>query len=233
MHRSVVRQLVQQQRRYASDHAPIFTPPKGSRATPKIVTKRRIPSTSLPSHLGNPEKQPTSINALSPKKQYREQLRQTRHEYAHELLGKYGQREVAAATKRATNEARVKLEKEAMAKEREEADAHEAEIAAMLDLDVADMNTSGERRRAMRQQNREQHAAKLSEERRKYLLKIYKSSEQFITLDNLDAKIDDLLKKPPHRMPYVGSLEQYIQSATTSPNEIERRKEILKEAMGL
>lgn len=227
------------QRRFASNFATGFAPPKGSRETPKIVTKRRNPSTSLPSHLGNPDKSVPNAQSLSPKQQYREQLRQTRHRYAQELLGKHGQREAAAATKRAENEAHMQQEKQALALERQQAQQHEAEITKLLDLQTGNVHSKEaiaarkEERQMLRQQNRQSHDAHLAAMRRKHLLKLYRSSESFVTLENLDAKIDELLTMPPFRYNYISNLEEFMQTRSSSASEIERRKEVLKEAMGL
>ncbi|KAI8149275.1 hypothetical protein BJV82DRAFT_587332 [Fennellomyces sp. T-0311] len=215
-------------RRLYSTHAPGFEPPKGSRDTPKIVLKRRNPATSLPSHLAKAEAQPRV--AHSAKQAHREQLRQTRHQYAQELLGKYGRREAAAATKRQENEQRMQQEKQALAEERQQQLERKAKIVDMLQLDTKSFVTQD--RATQRDSNRKAHESQLREQRRKQLLKLYSSAESFVTLENLDAKIEEALHTQPYSS-YHSSLEEYILTSTSESVEIERRKEVIKEAMGV
>ncbi|KAI9490336.1 hypothetical protein BDB00DRAFT_838070 [Zychaea mexicana] len=230
--------FIQPRRLYstARSFAPGFEPPVGSRETPKIVPKRRNPASSLPSHLGNAKKNTTTTVTTSPKKHHREQLRQARHEYAQELLTKHGKREATAATKRAENEERMQQEKQALAAERQHALEREAQLVNLLNLDLASNSTTATRdssnRQAVRDQNRVAHQELLREQRRKELLKLYSSAESFVTLENLDAKIEAALSTKPHPS-YHTSLEEYILTSTSESSEVERRKEVIKEAMGL
>lgn len=216
-----------------SVYAPGFAPPKGSRETPKIVSKRRNVATSLPSHLGNAES--SSKPATSPKKEYREKLRTMRHAYAQELLAKHGKLQAARATRLAENDRRTQQERKMHEQERQEALKHEAELLNKLQLELQGQQSLLQTitdRSAQRAANRKAHEEAQREARLKQLLKLYESTENFVTLENLDEKVEDALRsKVP--IPYVTTLEEYMLSATTSPAEIERRKEAIKEVMGL
>ena len=198
------------------------------------MTKRRNPATSLPSHLGNAESSSTKTTLNSPKKQHRDQLRLTRHQYAQELLSKHGKREAVAATKRAENEKQMQQEKQEAAQERQLALEREAKLVDMLKLDLQEAEGApvSAKRQAQRDQNRQQHEQFLRDQRRKQLIKLYSSAENFVTLDNLDAKIEEALNTKPHPS-YHTSLEEYILTSTSEAAEVERRKEIIKETMGL
>ncbi|KAI7848863.1 hypothetical protein BDC45DRAFT_297406 [Circinella umbellata] len=226
--------IIQSRQRFYSttrSFAQGFEAPKGSRETPKIVAKRRNPATSLPSHLGNSSNKTTST---SPKKQHRDQLRLTRHHYAQELLSKHGEREAVSATKRAENEKQMQQEKQEAAQERQEALEREALLVDMLKLDLQEAEGApvSAKRQAQRDDNRKQHEQSLRDQRRKQLIKLYSSADNFVTLDNLDAKIEEALNTKPHPS-YHTSLEEYILTSTSEAAEVERRKEIIKETMGL
>ncbi|KAI9252963.1 hypothetical protein BDA99DRAFT_563265 [Phascolomyces articulosus] len=209
-----------------------FEPPKGSRETPKWIPKRRNPATSLPSHMGNAESTKAPMT-MSPKKQYRDQLRLTRHQYANELLGKHGKKETVVAAKQAASEKRMQQEKEALAHERQVALEREAELVQRLDLDLQKTSSIGlSQKQQQRDQHRQYHEQTLREQRRKQLVKLYSSAEHFVTLENLDAKIEQALHTKPHPA-YHTSLEEYILTSTSEAAEVERRKDVIKEAMGL
>ncbi|OBZ81629.1 hypothetical protein A0J61_10322, partial [Choanephora cucurbitarum] len=78
-------------------YAPGFEAPEGTREETKVIIKRRDIGNSLTSHLES--QSPKSQSSTSPKKQYRQALRVTRHKYAHELLEKQGQKQLQSAEK--------------------------------------------------------------------------------------------------------------------------------------
>ncbi|KAL1927948.1 hypothetical protein VTP01DRAFT_3353 [Rhizomucor pusillus] len=216
-----------------SRYAPGFAPPEGSRETPKAVPPRRNPAHSLPAHLGNAESS-TAKPANSVKQQYRQDLRAKRHEYARELLEKYGKRQAAIATKMAENEQQLQKTKNQIAAERKAAKEHEAQVVKMLELDLKKRNIDFAvvDRSAEREANRKAHEEKLSKQRRKHLLKLYNATENFVTLENLDEKIEEALASNL-REPFVSNLDEYLNIIGSDQEEIDRRKAAIREVMGL
>ncbi|KAL0088050.1 hypothetical protein J3Q64DRAFT_1723840 [Phycomyces blakesleeanus] len=213
-------------------YAPGFAPPPNSRDTPKLSSKRRNLGTSLPSHLGNAS-QRTAAETTSPKKHHREELRTRRHQYAQELLEKHGRREAAAAAKRMLNQEKIEAVRAELIKEQEEQKALEDEVVSMLSLNatesLADTRT---KRDATRVANRLQFEANQKESRLKLISKLYASTENFVTLDNLDERVDAVVKTK-QQLPYAGSLHELLSAQSVDRAEIEKRKEMLKEAVGL
>ncbi|KAI8393638.1 uncharacterized protein BYT42DRAFT_541868 [Radiomyces spectabilis] len=210
-------------------YAPGFAAPEGSRETPKIVNKRRNLANSLPSHMGKSDASKKTFT--SPKKQHREDLRSLRHQYASELLEKHGRREAAAATKKAQNEERLQQLKATLAKEKHDALEHEAKVVHMLELDLEKEDGKHIDREAQRALNREHHIEKLRAARRKHLVQLYASSESFVTLENVDQRVDDILKQKLG--PYSKTLDDMMMTPDADATEIESRKAQLKEVMGL
>ncbi|KAI8098613.1 uncharacterized protein BX664DRAFT_319163 [Halteromyces radiatus] len=209
-----------------------FAPPQGSRDTIKPVHRRRRIATSIPSHLGNPSKATSDTTKLSPKKQYREELRSTRHQYARELLQLQGQRDAAAATKRMENEDRLQSLKHQLEQEKLEHLQHEKEVVAMLtntnNVIASDQELKQEN---VRQQNRLDHEQRIRSTRLRHLIKMYHATENFVTLENLDSRIDMLLAHKDH--PPMYTLAELMVTPAAEADEIKNRKELLNEAMGL
>lgn len=216
-----------------------FAPPKGSRENIKQVHRRRHIATSLPSHLGNVAKAEVDVASInSPKKQYREQLRQTRHQYAQELLQLQGQRDAAAATKRMENEQRLQQYKQSLEKEKQQHLIHEKEVVSLLSGDnknVDDILTSDQQYNLIHQKEREQrrleHEKKIRQERLRLLVKMYNATENFVTLDNLDQRVDMLIAHKAN--PPMYTLDELMVSPTAEADEINDRKQLLNEVMGL
>ncbi|KAI9030789.1 hypothetical protein CLU79DRAFT_731493 [Phycomyces nitens] len=213
-------------------YAPGFAPPQNSRDTPKVVSKRRNLGTSLPSHLGNAQHR-TVVESTSPKKQHREELRTRRHQYAQELLEKHGRREAAATAKRVLNQEKIKASREELIKEQEEAKALEQEVASLLSLKSTEsLDDMRAKRDIARVANRLAFEDKQRDTRLKLLSKLYASTETFVTLENLDERVDSVVQNKL-QLPYVGSLNELLSTPSVERSEIEKRKEMLKEAVGL
>ncbi|CAO3615700.1 unnamed protein product [Cunninghamella echinulata] len=217
-----------------------FAPPKGSRETIKQVHKRRHIATSLPSHLGNPAKPSVQVTELkSPKQQYREQLRQTRHQYAQELLQLQGQRDAAAATKRMENEQHIQQLKQDLEKEKQAHLNHEKEVVDALlgnkSSDTVDALISDQQynldHKKEREQHRLEHEKKIRQDRLRLLVKMYHATENFVTLDNLDQRIDMLIAHKDN--PPMYTLDELMVTPTAEADEINDRKQLLNEVMGL
>ncbi|KAI7872208.1 hypothetical protein BDF14DRAFT_1757878 [Spinellus fusiger] len=215
----------------SSFYAPGFAPPANSRTTPKAEHKRRHLATSLPSHLpSSTNKGTTTIN--SPQKKYREALRSKRHDYAQELLKKQGQKDAAAATQQAHHATRAREAREALAKVHSETQAHEAQVLSMLSLNTLQSEERMTQRSEQRLLNRKTHEEKQDAERRAGLAQLYASVDSFVTMENLDARVDQAVKNR-RMLPYVGSLNELLQSPLVERSEIEARKLKLQEVVGL
>ncbi|CAO3587707.1 unnamed protein product [Absidia cylindrospora] len=216
-----------------------FAPPKGSRDTIKEVHRRRRIATSIPSHLGNASKATTDTTTInSPKKQHREELRATRHQYAQELLQLQGQRDASAATKRMENEEHLQSLKYTLDQEKKEQLQHEKEVVAMLgNPDALDNSKTGETSSLQqqialeRQQNRIQHDQRIRADRLRHLVKMYHATENFVTMENLDSRIDALLAHK--ESPPMYTLAELMFTPAAEADEIKTRKQLLNEAMGL
>ncbi|KAG0190290.1 hypothetical protein DFQ28_002240 [Apophysomyces sp. BC1034] len=215
-----------------SGYAPEFAPPENARDTPKMARTRRNLGNSLPSHLPNAKgKTSSAAEAISPKKQYREELRSTRHVYARELLEKHGRREAASATKRAAEEERMQTLRKTLEEEREQKKQHESEVVKMLELELPQSEATVDRE-AQRIANRRAHEELKREDRFKQLVKLYNSTADFVTLENLDAKVDEVIHQ--RRPPFVTStISDMLDTPAAEAEEVEKRKALLKEAMGL
>ncbi|KAI8060328.1 hypothetical protein BC940DRAFT_312106 [Gongronella butleri] len=211
-----------------------FAPPKNSRDSIKHVHKRRQVATSLPSHLGNPAKPALdTTTTLSAKQQHREQLRQLRHQYARELLQQQGKKDAAAATQRLEHEQRSQAYHAQVADAKQKALAHEKEVLAMLgnrDAVTSDHDFK-EQHKQERVANRQRHDQQQRNARLRHLVKMYHATENFVTLDNLDAKIDALLAHKDS--PPMYTLEELMVTPAAEADEIKTRKQLLNEAMGL
>ncbi|KAF7729018.1 hypothetical protein EC973_005049 [Apophysomyces ossiformis] len=215
-------------------YAPGFAPPEGTRESPKIARKRRDPGLSLPSHLPKAEgssSSATTTETTSPQKQYREDLRSLRHAYARELLEKHGRREAASAMKRAAEEERIQTQKKALEEERAQKKQHELEVIQMLELELPKSEEQMDRK-AQRSTNRQAHEKTLRDQRMKQLIKLYGSTADFVTLENLDAKVDEVLHH--RRPPFVtNTVSDMIDTPAAEAEEVEKRKALIREAMGL
>jgi hypothetical protein len=220
--------LQKQQQQYGEG----FAPPKGSRDSTKPVHRRRRVATSIPSHLGNAAKASADL-PLSPKQHHREALRATRHEYARELLQLQGQRDAAAATKRIQNEERLQTLKHELDQEKKHHLQHEQEVVAMLGNTAAATQMEAEENviQQQRQQNRLAHDQQIRTARLRQLVKMYHATETFVTLDNLDSRIDTLLAHK--ESPPMYTLDELMLTPAAEADEIKARKQLLNEVMGL
>jgi hypothetical protein len=207
-------------------YAPGFEAPEGTREEPKLVSKRRDPLHSLPSHLGKS----TTASYSSPKQQFRHELKQARFRYAQELLDKEHAKRAASAEKRAATEQHSAQLKQQHEQEKKEAKQHEEEVLDMLS--IKDAKVAGiEHRRQQRTENRLALEEAQRNTRRKHLLKLYTTTDQFVTLDNLDEKVDAVLS--PGGRSFHDSLNELMQNSSLVHKEIEQRKAQIKEVMGL
>ncbi|KAI9475757.1 MAG: hypothetical protein EXX96DRAFT_574514 [Benjaminiella poitrasii] len=212
-------------------YAPGFEPPEGTRESPKTTPRRRDLSNSLPSHLDNSSgSNKPAMTTESPKKLYRRELKMTRHQYARELLEKEGQRQMKSAEKLELGEKKARMIKDNLEKEKRQQEEHKKEIVHMLSLDKIQQEAYKERSE-QRIQNRLQFEEMQRNQRRKELLKLYSNVDSFVTLDNLDAKVDDVLS--PEGRSYHTDLDELMHNVKSVHTEIEQRKRQLKEAIGL
>ncbi|KAI8888729.1 hypothetical protein K501DRAFT_282611 [Backusella circina FSU 941] len=207
-------------------YAPGFEAPEGTREEPKLANKRRDLLHSLPSHLGKS----TNANYASPKKQFRHELKETRFRYAQELLDKEHAKRAASAEKAAVTEQKSAQLKHLHEQEKLEAKQHEEEVLELLSIKDAKV-TGIEHRRQQRTENRLALEEAQRNTRRKHLLKLYSTTDQFVTLDNLDEKVDSVLS--PGGRSFHDSLNELMQNSNLVQKEIEQRKAQIKEVMGL
>jgi hypothetical protein len=229
-------QLQQQWVRFASTqyvpgrkgYAPGFEAPEGTRENTKESPKRREIAHSLTSHLEstNNKQAPETTSA---KKQYRQALKVTRHKYARELLEKQGQRQMASAEKLALTQKRVELAKEAFDSEKKKVQQHQQQVVDMLALETS--NTRMQDREQKRIENRLELEQAQRDTRRKQLLKLYTATDSFVTLDNLDAKVDAVMSSEGRS--FHEGFNELMHSTSTVQSEIEQRKAQLREVMGL
>jgi hypothetical protein len=208
-------------------YAPGFEAPEGTRENTKTINKRRELGNSLPSHLEGTTQSTTS--STSPKKLYRQELKVTRHKYARELLEKHGKRQMQSAEKLAMTEAKDKQSKEALISAKKQQQAHEQEVVELLDLETIKNNQTD--RNQKRLVNRLQLEETQRNTRRKQLLKLYTNTDSFVTLDNLDAKVDAVMTSEGRS--FHEDFNELMHSTSTVQSEIEQRKAQLKEVMGL
>ncbi|KAI8380714.1 hypothetical protein BD560DRAFT_386903 [Blakeslea trispora] len=209
-------------------YAPGFEAPEGTREETKVIIKRRDIGHSLTSHLESKTK--TQPQPTSPKKQYRQALRVTRHKYANELLEKQGQKQLQSAEKLAEAEKKAQAVKEALEAEKKQQMEHVQEVVDLLDLKQTEAQSSQDRNQR-RVENRLQFEEQQRLVRRKQLLKLYSATDAFVTLDNLDAKIDAVMSSEGRS--FHPSYDELMHSTSSVQNEIEQRKQQLKEVMGL
>ncbi|KAI8638340.1 hypothetical protein BD408DRAFT_25585 [Parasitella parasitica] len=205
-----------------------FEAPEGTRENVKTAKKRRDLGNSLPSHLEG-TRPVAALETTSPKKLYRRELKVTRHKYARELLEKHGQRQMKSAEKLAMTEAKDKQSKEAFVSAKKQQQAHEQEVVELLDLKATEKAKTD--RNQIRIANRLQLEEAQRNTRRKQLLKLYTSTESFVTLDNLDAKVDAVMTSEGRS--FHEDFNELMHSTSTIQAEIEQRKAQLKEVMGL
>ncbi|KAI8981678.1 hypothetical protein BDF20DRAFT_862639 [Mycotypha africana] len=213
-------------------YAPGFAPPEGSRKDIKPTKKRRDLGTSLPSHLENAKKnvEQQTTSTTSPKKLYRQALTEARHKHAHELLALHGQRELIKREKIASNRDKEHEIQNRRLAEKEQQKKHEAEVVEMLHLDTLSQKAH-DNRQIQKENNRKEWEAEKSQERCKRILALYKHSNTFVTLENLDEVVDNVLKQDG--MSVHSSYEELMSNTVMGQSEIEERKRLLKEAMGL
>ncbi|KAI8084127.1 uncharacterized protein B0P05DRAFT_536254 [Gilbertella persicaria] len=208
-------------------YAPGFEAPEGAREEPKVVMKRRVIGHSLTSHL---EGKSRDIKTESPKKLYRQALKSTRHKYAHELLEKQGQKQLRSDEKLAMAEKKAQTVKQTLEAEKKQQQEHEQEVVDMLDL-----KATQEQSRLDRHARREENRVALQETqraiRRKQLLKLYAATDSFVTLDNLDARVDAVMSSEGRS--FHASFDELMHSTSSVQTEIEQRKQQLREVMGL
>ncbi|KAI9345066.1 hypothetical protein BD770DRAFT_397189 [Pilaira anomala] len=216
-------------------YAPGFEAPEGSRETTKESNKRRQ-VTSLTSHLPGTTKQnsnsrssSSSSTPSSEKKIYRQELKVTRHKYARELLEKQGQKELISAEKLAFAQQTLQATKEAFVKSKQEQKEHEKQVVEMLSLDQEETRVNS--RDQTRSENRLLHEQQERNTRRKQLLKLYATTNDFVTLENLDAKVDSIISTEGRS--FHESLTELMNNTNSIQSEIEQRKLQLKEVMGV
>ncbi|CAO3609331.1 unnamed protein product [Mucor fragilis] len=209
-------------------YAPGFEAPEGTRENTKTANKRRDLGNSLPSHLEG-TKPSSAKETTSPKKLYRQELKVTRHKYARELLEKHGQRQMESAEKLAMTEAKDKQSKEALLSAKKQHQAHEQEVVELLNLETIEKGQTD--RNQKRLVNRLQLEEAQRNTRRKQLLKLYANTDSFVTLDNLDAKVDAVMTSEGRS--FHEDFNELMHSTSTIQSEIEQRKAQLKEVMGL
>ncbi|CAO0799206.1 unnamed protein product [Mucor circinelloides] len=210
-------------------YAPGFEAPEGTRENTKTANKRRDLGNSLPSHLEGTKPTSTKETTTSPKKLYRQELKVTRHKYARELLEKHGQRQMKSAEKLAMTEAKDKQSKEALISAKKQQQAHEQEVVELLDLETIEKGQTD--RNQKRLVNRLQLEEAQRNTRRKQLLKLYANTDSFVTLDNLDAKVDAVMTSEGRS--FHEDFNELMHNTSTIQSEIEQRKAQLKEVMGL
>ncbi|ORZ06710.1 hypothetical protein BCR42DRAFT_427053 [Absidia repens] len=145
-----------------------------------------------------------------PKKQHREELRATRHQYAQELLQLQGQRDASAATKLV---------------------AMLGNPEALDNTKTGEMSSLQQQIASERQQNRLQHDQRIRAGRLRHLVKMYHATENFVTMENLDSRIDALLAHK--ESPPMYTLAELMFTPAAEADEIKTRKQLLNEAMGL
>lgn len=208
-------------------YAPGFEAPEGSRETTKESNKRRQ-VTSLTSHLPGTTK-PNGTTPSSVKKIYSQELKVTRHKYARELLEKQGQKELISAEKLASTQQILQETKEAFEKTKQEQKQHEQQVVEMLALDHEETRVNS--RDQTRSENRLLHEQQERNTRRKQLLKLYATTNDFVTLENLDAKVDSIISTEGRS--FHESLTELMNNTNSIQSEIEQRKLQLKEVMGV
>ncbi|CAO3681509.1 unnamed protein product [Rhizopus stolonifer] len=206
-------------------YAPEFKAPEGTRETPKIHKKRRDIASSLPSHLGSTTSEAQAAN--SPKQLYRRELKLTRHRYAQELLEMQGKKETVSAEKLAATEKKMEELSLNLEKVKQDQKKHEEEVASLLELEKEVMGVGN--RTQSRNENRLVFNEEHREIRRKQLLNLYKQTSQFVTLDNLDAKVDAVMQSRKHPQ----GLDELMNNSGDLHQEIEQRKSQIKEVMGI
>ncbi|KAG1049766.1 hypothetical protein G6F46_006308 [Rhizopus delemar] len=206
-------------------YAPGFQAPEGTRETPKINKKRRDIASSLPSHLGSTTKEEAAVN--SPKQLYRRELKITRHRYAHELLEKQGQKDLVSAEKLAAAEKKKQELNTYFSQIKQDQKKHEEEVVELLDLELKTKRVDN--RTELRNENRLAFDEAQRDTRRKMLLKLYSQTEEFVTLDNLDAKVDAIMSSRRHPQ----GLDELMNNSSDLHLEIEQRKSQIKEVMGI
>lgn len=211
-------------------YAPGFQAPEGSRETLKAVHKRREIATSLTSHLsGNGSK--VVEQTKSPQKLYRQELKETRHKYARELLEKQGQKELKSAEKLALTQKKLEASLAQLETSKQQQKEHEQQVVSMLSLENDTQSLNAKDRTQQRLQNRLALEQEQRETRRKQLLKLYATTQDFVTLDNLDAKVDAIISTEGRS--FHESLSELMNNTNSVQSEIEQRKAQLKEVMGL
>ncbi|KAI9264452.1 hypothetical protein BY458DRAFT_514065 [Sporodiniella umbellata] len=206
-------------------YAPGFEAPKGTRETPKIQRKRRDIAQSIPSHLGSTRADSQSAN--SAQQLYRRELKLTRHRYAQELLEIQGRKDTLSAEKLAASEQKMANLNQYFDQVKKEKKKHEEEVADLLGLKPE--GQVAEDRTQLRNQQRLAFDQVSRDIRRKQLLKIYSQTSDFVTLENLDAKVDFVVQSRRHPQ----GLDELMNSSNDLLKEIEQRKSQIKEVMGV
>ncbi|KAG2232108.1 hypothetical protein BDF21DRAFT_409595 [Thamnidium elegans] len=222
--RSVSTQYVPGQKGYA----PGFQAPDGTRDTLKENHKRRQLG-SLTSHLSSTNIKPTEVTT-SAKKTFRQELKVTRHKYARELLQKQAQKDLKSSEKLLVSQQLAQQTKEKFEVLRQEQKEHEQQVVDILSLDQTQEEKTNDRDQ-LRLQNRILHEQQERNTRRKQLLKLYATTNDFVTLDNLDAKVDSVISTEGRS--FHESLTELMNNTNSIQTEIEQRKLQLKQVMGL
>ncbi|PHZ11116.1 uncharacterized protein RHIMIDRAFT_244962 [Rhizopus microsporus ATCC 52813] len=166
--------------------------------------------------------------ANSTKQLYRRELKLTRLRYARELLEKQGQKEMESAEKVALAEKKKEEMGAYFRQAKEEQKKHEEQVMETLDLDINQASQIKDRTE-QRNINRMLFDEQQRQVRRQQLIKLYAETEEFVTLDNLDAKVDLALQNRKH----VVDLNELMSNSNDLHVEIEKRKEQIKQVMGI
>ncbi|CEJ05226.1 hypothetical protein RMCBS344292_19171 [Rhizopus microsporus] len=111
---------------------------------------------------------------------------------------------------------------------KEEQKKHEEQVMETLDLDINQASQIKDRTE-QRNINRMLFDEQQRQVRRQQLIKLYAETEEFVTLDNLDAKVDLALQNRKH----VVDLNELMSNSNDLHVEIEKRKEQIKQVMGI
>ncbi|KAJ2963456.1 hypothetical protein NQZ79_g1582 [Umbelopsis isabellina] len=207
-------------------YAPGFAAPANSKSKPKS-SKQTPLETTLASHLPGAKATSAKPEAKSKMNEYRDAVRSKRFEYAQELLTAHAQRKQTSQQKQDQNSKDLQSKRDKMLEEKKAAITHEQEVIHELELDSALPTTESEnrdQRRAQRLQNYRSQKHAQSDARLNRLLSIYHDSNNFITKDNLESKITDLIEQE-YRPPFLQTYEDMRTSVDVGDIQVLQRRE--------
>lgn len=207
-------------------YAPGFAAPANSKSKPKS-SKQTPLETTLASHLPGANATSAKPESKSKMNEYRDAVRSKRFEYAQELLTAHAQRKQTSQQKQDQNSRDLQLKRDQMLQEKKAAITHEQEVIHELELDSALPTTESEnrdQRRTQRLQNYRSQKHAQSDARLNRLLSIYHDSNNFITKDNLESKITDLIEQE-YRPPFLQTYEDMRTSVDVGDIQVLQRRE--------